>query len=152
MLLSVTMLVAGFGFKIAAAPFQLWTPDVYQGASNETTSLIASLPKIGAVAVLVRFVGLATPDQAILANLLAVLAAASMFYGNLVALQQTDLKRLLGFSGIAHAGYALMGFVALDAAGCTAALYYIVAYLFMILGCFLVICRVSRDGTNVSID
>jgi len=67
-------------------------------------------------------------------------------------LMQKDLKRLLGFSGIAHAGYALMGFVALDQEGFTAALYYIIGYLFMVLACFVVICRVSRDGSNLSIE
>ena len=75
-----------------------------------------------------------------------------MFYGNLVALVQSDLKRLLGFSTIAHAGFVLLGFVALDAVGFTASLYYIVGYLFMVLACFLVITRVSQDGANVSID
>ena len=75
-----------------------------------------------------------------------------MFYGNLIALMQKDFKRLLGFSGIAHAGYALIGFVALDQAGYTAALYYIIGYLFMVLACFVVICKVSRDGTNVAIE
>ena len=75
-----------------------------------------------------------------------------MFYGNLIALMQKDFKRLLGFSGIAHAGYALVGFVALDQAGFAAAIYYIVGYLFMVLACFLVICKVSRDGHNVSIE
>jgi NADH-quinone oxidoreductase subunit N len=138
-------------YKLAVFPFHFWTPDIYQGASNETASLIASLPKVGAVAVLVRFVSLATPDNSTVALMLTVLAIASMFYGNLIALVQKDLKRLLGFSGIAHAGYAMMGFVALDAAGYTAALYYITGYVLMILACFVVICRVSRDGTNVAI-
>jgi NADH-quinone oxidoreductase subunit N len=75
-----------------------------------------------------------------------------MFYGNLLALQQKDLKRLLGFSGIAHAGYAMIGLVTLDQAGYTAALYYIVGYLFMVLACFTVVCSVSRDGTNVALE
>ena len=75
-----------------------------------------------------------------------------MFYGNLIALMQKDFKRLLGFSGIAHAGYALIGFVALDQLGYTAALYYIIGYLLMVLACFVVICKVSRDGTNVAIE
>jgi NADH-quinone oxidoreductase subunit N len=75
-----------------------------------------------------------------------------MIYGNLIALNQTDFKRLLGFSGIAHAGYAVIGLVALDAAGFTAALYYIVGYLFMVLACFVVVCQVSRDGTNVRLE
>jgi NADH-quinone oxidoreductase subunit N len=114
--------------------------------------MIASLPKIGAVAVLVRFVSLASPDNHTIAIMLSILAAASMFYGNLIALVQKDFKRLLGFSGIAHAGYAMIGFVALDTLGYAAALYYIVGYLLMVLACFVVICKVSRDGTNVSID
>jgi NADH-quinone oxidoreductase subunit N len=97
-------------------------------------------------------VSLATPEHATVALLLTWLAAASMCYGNLIALLQNDLKRLLGFSGIAHAGYALVGFVALDAAGYTAALYYIVAYLFMVLACFVVVCQVSRDGVNISLE
>jgi NADH-quinone oxidoreductase subunit N len=142
----------GLYYKLAVFPFHFWTPDVYQGASNETAGLVASLPKIGAVAVLVRFVSLASPDNHTVAFMLAILAAASMFYGNLIALMQKDFKRLLGFSGIAHAGYALIGFVALDQLGYAAALYYIVGYLLMVLACFVVICKVSRDGTNVSID
>jgi NADH-quinone oxidoreductase subunit N len=140
----------GLFYKLAIFPFHFWTPDVYQGASNETTSLIASLPKIGAVAVLVRFVTLAPPNAAILASLMTFLAIGSMCYGNLVALVQTDLKRLLGFSGIAHAGYALMGFVAMDTAGYTAALFYIAGYALMVLACFVVVCKVSTDGANLS--
>ena len=142
---------AGLYYKLAIFPFQFWTPDVYQGASNETAALIASLPKLGGVAVLVRFVSLATPDNHTLALLLGILAVGSMFYGNLIALMQTDFKRLLGFSGIAHAGYALIGFVALSDEGYGASLYYIVGYVLMVLACFVVICKVSKDGTNVAI-
>ena len=148
----LAMTFCGLYFKLAIFPFHFWTPDVYQGASNETASLIASLPKIGAVAVLVRFVSLASPDNHTIATMLAILAVGSMFYGNLIALIQKDFKRLLGFSGIAHAGYALIGFVALSEAGYAAALYYIIGYLLMVLACFVVICKVSRDGTNVSIE
>lgn len=143
---------AGLLYKQAVFPFHFWTPDVYQGASNETAGVIASLPKIGAVAVLVRLVSLASPENQAIALLLTFLAIGSMFYGNLIALMQKDLKRLLGFSGIAHAGYALIGFVALDNAGYTAALYYMVAYLFMVLACLIVVCRVSNDGANASLD
>jgi NADH-quinone oxidoreductase subunit N len=142
----------GIYYKLAVFPFHFWTPDVYQGASNETAGLVASLPKIGAVAVLIRLVSLAGPDNHTIAIMLAILATASMFYGNLIALVQKDFKRLLGFSGIAHAGYALVGFVAMDQMGYAAALYYIIGYLLMVLACFVVICKVSRDGTNVSID
>jgi NADH-quinone oxidoreductase subunit N len=132
-------------------PFHFWTPDVYQGAANETASLIASLPKLGGIAVFVRIISLASPDSHVLAMLLALLAVGSMFYGNLIALLQTDFKRMLGFSGIAHAGYAMLGFVALDKAGYSAAIYYTIGYLLMVLACFVVICKVSRDGNNVSI-
>jgi NADH-quinone oxidoreductase subunit N len=141
----------GLFYKLAVLPFQFWTPDVYQGASNETAGLVASLPKLGGVAVLIRLVSLATPDNHTVALLLTLLAVGSMFYGNLIALMQNDFKRLLGFSGIAHAGYAMVGFVALDGAGYAAAVYYIVGYILMVLACFVVICQVSRDGTNVAI-
>ncbi|MEI7730265.1 MAG: NADH-quinone oxidoreductase subunit N [Verrucomicrobiota bacterium] len=148
----LAMMFCGIYYKLAVFPFHFWTPDVYQGASNETTSLIASLPKIGAVAVLVRFVSLATPDNHAISTLLTILAIASMFYGNLIALMQKDLKRLLGFSGIAHAGYALVGFTALSYAGYAASLYYIIGYMFMVLACFTVISSLSRDGANVTMD
>ncbi len=149
---ALILVMAGMGFKISAAPFHFWTPDVYQGAANETASVIASLPKIGAVAVLIRLVSLSAPENPPLVLFMTVLACASMFYGNLIALQQTDLKRLLGFSGIAHAGYALIGFVTLDRAGYSAALYYIVGYAFMVLACFTVICHVAPDGANLSLE
>ncbi len=151
-IVGLAMTFCGLYYKLAIFPFHFWTPDVYQGASNQTAGLIASLPKIGAVAVLIRFVSLASPDNHTVAIMLAILAAGSMFYGNLIALIQKDFKRLLGFSGIAHAGYALIGFVALDLAGYAAAIYYIVGYLLMVVACFVVICKVSRDGTNVSIE
>jgi NADH-quinone oxidoreductase subunit N len=141
----------GLFYKLALFPFHFWTPDVYQGASNETVGFIASLPKLGAVAVLVRFATLAQPDPRVVPELLSLLAVASMFYGNLIALAQTDLKRLLGFSAIAHAGYALVGFVALDQTGYTAALYYTVAYLFMALACFAVLSLLAPDGANVTL-
>jgi len=147
----LALMLCGLYYKLAVFPFHFWTPDVYQGAANETAGLIASLPKIGGVAVLCRFVSLASPDNQTVAVLLSALAVGSMFYGNLIALMQNDFKRLLGFSGIAHAGYALIGFVALSDAGYSAALYYIVGYLLMVLACFVVICKVSRDGTNVAI-
>jgi NADH-quinone oxidoreductase subunit N len=150
-LTGIGLALCGLFYKLAAFPFHFWTPDVYQGAANETASLVASLPKVAAVVVFVRFVSLGSADNAGLAMLLTVLAIASMLYGNLIALAQDDFKRLLGFSGIAHAGYALVAFVALDAEGFAAGLYYISGYMLMVLACFVVIHRVSRDGTNVSV-
>lgn len=151
-IVGLALALCGFYYKLAIFPFHFWTPDVYQGASNETAGLIASLPKLGGVAVLVRIASLATPDNHLIALLLGGLAVGSMFYGNLIALIQKDFKRLLGFSSIAHAGYALLGIVALDQLGYSAAIYYMVGYLLMILACFVVICKVSRDGTNVAIE
>ena len=148
----LAMALCGFYYKLAVFPFHFWTPDVYQGASNETAGLVASLPKLGGVAVLARLVSLASPTNTTIAGLLVILAVGSMFYGNLIALMQKDFKRLLGFSGIAHAGYALLGFVALNEQGYSAALYYIIGYLLMVLACFVVICKVSRDGANVSVE
>jgi NADH-quinone oxidoreductase subunit N len=147
----LAMTIGGMFYKLAIFPFHFWTPDVYQGASNETAGMIASLPKIGGVAVLMRFVSLDATGNQTIPLLLTILAVGSMFYGNLIALMQKDFKRLLGFSGIAHAGYALIGFVALSEAGYSAAIYYIIGYLLMVLACFVVICKVSRDGTNVAI-
>lgn len=149
--IGLSLSLAGLLYKLAVFPFHFWTPDVYQGASNETTGMIASLPKLGAVAILVRFTALVTPDNAVIPTLLGLLATCSMFYGNLVALVQDDFKRLLGFSGIAHAGYAIVGFAALGAQAATASLFYISGYILMVLACFVVITRVSKDGANLSI-
>lgn len=148
----LTLMMGAVLYKLAVFPFHFWTPDVYQGAAHPAAGLIASLPKVGAAAVLVRFASLATPQNHTIALILTCLAVASMFYGNLIALQQTDMKRLLGFSGIAHAGYAVVGFVTLDTAGYTASLYYLVGYLFMVLSCFVVLSAISKDGENVGIE
>jgi NADH-quinone oxidoreductase subunit N len=151
-LAGLALTLCGIYYKLAVFPFHFWSPDVYEGSAHETAGLIASLPKIGAIAVLVRFVSLAGPGHQTIALMLTVLAVASMLFGNLIALAQKDFKRLLGFSAIAHAGYALIGFVALDPAGYAAAIYYMTGYLFMILACFAVIGRVASDGANVAIE
>jgi len=151
-LVAILMFMGGLFFKLAVFPFHFWVPDVYQGASNETTAFIASVPKIAAVAVLIRIASLATPDGQALVTMLAVLAVCSMLYGNLGALVQTDIKRMLGFSGIAHAGYVLLGLVTLQESGYAISLYYIIGYLMMTLAGFLVICKVSRAGENLLIE
>jgi len=132
-------------------PLHFWTPDVYEGTANETVSFIATLPKLAAVALMLRIVSLAGAGSVNLVQALVLLAAISMTFGNLAALVQTDLKRLLAYSSIAHAGYILLGVLSLNAAGFSAAVYHITAYLLMNLACFLVICTVSREGENVSI-
>jgi len=150
-LAGIAMVMAGFFFKLAVFPFHFWVPDVYQGAANETTAFIASVPKVAAVAVLIRLAALASPEGHHLTAMIAVFSVLSMFYGNLVALVQTDLKRMLGFSGIAHAGYVLLGIVTLGEFGFASALYYITGYLVMIVAGFLVICTVAQDGENLAI-
>ncbi|MDZ7642635.1 MAG: NADH-quinone oxidoreductase subunit N [Desulfurivibrio sp.] len=151
-LAGIVMVMAGFLYKLAIFPFHFWVPDVYQGASNETTAFIASLPKIAAAAMLIKISSLAAPGNELVGGGLALLAVLSMFYGNLSALVQTDLKRLLGFSGIAHAGFILVGVLTLGEAGYAVALYYATGYVVMSLACFLVICRVSQRGENVKIE
>lgn len=150
--ISVLLVLAGFFFKLAVFPMHFWVPDIYQGASNETTGFIATVPKLGAVALLIRFLTLPSGNPEFLINLFVFLAVCSMFYGNLCALVQKDVKRMLGFSGIAHAGFIMLGLLTMDAAGYGLAIYYIAGYVLMNLACFLVICNVSRQGENLEID
>jgi proton-translocating NADH-quinone oxidoreductase chain N len=149
--IGLVMFMAGFFYKLALFPFHFWSPDVYQGASNETTAFIATLPKLGAVVVLVRLATLLQPGM-VPSDFLAFVAAASMTYGNLAALAQSDLKRLLGYSGIAHAGYVILGIIAGTPLGLAAAAFYSLVYILMNLTCFWVICRIAEDGRNVTVD
>jgi NADH-quinone oxidoreductase subunit N len=149
--IAIMMVLAGFFYKLALFPFHFWVPDAYQGASNETTAFIASVPKLAAVALLTRLVSMVHGEGQVIVNLLMVCAVLSMFYGNLSALVQTDIKRMLGFSGIAHAGFVLLGLLTFQISGYANALYYIIGYVVMNLACFLVICSVSTNGENVQI-
>lgn len=151
-LVAVLLVLAGFFYKLAVFPLHFWVPDVYQGASNETTAFIATLPKFGAVALLIRFLGMPTGQSNVVIELMAALALCSMFYGNLSALVQKDIKRMLGFSGIAHAGFILLGLLSLNREGYGVAIYYIAGYVLMNLACFLVISNVSKEGENLQID
>ncbi|MDR2826917.1 MAG: NADH-quinone oxidoreductase subunit N [Candidatus Adiutrix intracellularis] len=145
----LSLFLAGLFYKLALFPFHFWAPDAYQGASNETATFVATLPKLGAVAVLVRLSVIFTPGGE-LTNLIAVLAALSITFGNLCALAQHDLKRMLGFSSVAHAGYILVGLVPGTPAGLAAASFYALAYLTMNLLCFWIISRIASDGRNLT--
>jgi len=147
---AITLLVlAGFGFKIAAVPFHFWCPDVYQGAATPVTALLSVLPKAAGLAITLRFfygtfsaAGAGPWDLAGSINwgaLVMVISVLTMTVGNVAALTQTNMKRLLAYSSIAHAGYLLMGVVALSENGARALLVYLAAYLFMNLGAFLVV-------------
>lgn len=148
---AVLLILAGFGYKIASVPFHFWAPDVYEGAPTPITAFLSVGPKAAGFAMLLRFfhTGLATPSSEgamwfTVANmnwpqLLAVLSASTMTLGNLIAIVQNNMKRLLAYSSIAHAGYALMGAVLLTKEGVFATMFYLVVYYLMNLGAFLVV-------------
>ncbi|MFH1146551.1 MAG: NADH-quinone oxidoreductase subunit N [Pseudomonadota bacterium] len=151
-IVGVALMMGGFFFKLGLFPFHFWLPDVYEGTSNETAAFVATMPKIAAVALLLRLVSLAGSDSMQLVNFLMIIAAASMTYGNLAALVQKDIKRILAYSSIAHAGYVLVGVLSLNALGFAAAVYHIGGYVLMSLACFLVVCKLSQAGENVTLD
>jgi len=144
-LFGVLFILVGLGFKIAAFPFQIWTPDVYQGAPTPTTAFLAVGSKAAGFVLLLRFLFSAIPEvTAHWANLLIVMSGVTILYGNLCAMPQRNLKRLLGYSSIAHAGYLLLGVSALNGAGQSAVLYYLAGYLFTVFAAFTVIALVMR--------
>lgn len=156
--LITVLLVAGFGFKIAAVPFHFWCPDAYQGAPTPVTALLSVAPKAAGFGLLLRFffggmtTTLAGPwdlaGSIDWAPVLMLVSVATMTIGNLAAITQVDMKRLLAYSSIAHAGYMLMGVVALSANGARGVMVYLLVYLFMNLGAFLVVTLIhQREGT-----
>jgi NADH-quinone oxidoreductase subunit N len=160
------MLLIGFGFKIASAPFHVWTPDVYEGAPTPVTAFMAAGPKAAGFAAFMRVFLVAFPLVAASSQARAgaqlhaawldalwLLAILTMSVGNVVALVQTNVKRMLAYSSIAHAGYALVGFVAAGAADANrqpeavaAVVFYLLAYAVMNLGAFAVVTLVARSG------
>ncbi len=140
MLFGLVLIFAAVGFKIASAPFNLWVPDVYQGAPTPVTALLSVGSKAAGFVILIRlFFGIFSAWHGQWSFVLAVLAAATMCYGNLAAMFQTNIKRLLGYSSIGHAGYLLMGAAAGSALGASAINFYLLGYLFTNLAAFLVI-------------
>jgi NADH-quinone oxidoreductase subunit N len=143
----LALLIVGFTFKISAVPFHQWTPDVYEGAPASVTAFMSVTVKAAAFVALVRiaeatFAPLAGP----LTDVLWVLAAATMIVGNLMALIQDNVKRMLAYSSVAHAGYLLLGLVAGTAAGHQAVLFYLLAYVFLNLGAFGVVIALTHRG------
>jgi NADH-quinone oxidoreductase subunit N len=144
-LLGVLFVLVGLGFKIAAFPFQIWAPDVYQGAPTPTTAFLAVGSKAAGFVLLLRVLFVAVPDVTKhWANLLIIISGITILYGNLCALPQRNLKRLMGYSSISHAGYLLLGVAALSASGQSALLYYLAGYLFTVIAAFTVIALVMR--------
>lgn len=141
------LLLTGFGFKLAVVPFHLWTPDVYQGAPAPATAFIASVSKGAMFAVLLRFfLQSGARDLRGAEVAFAIIAVLSMVAGNLLALLQNNVKRLLAYSSIAHLGYLLVAFLAGGGAGAAAAVFYLTAYVVTTLGAFGVIAAVSDEG------
>jgi len=162
-LVGVIFVMAGIGYKISAVPFHFWTPDVYEGSPTPVTALFAAGPKAAGFALLIRFFyttlvggdGGATVE--VLRNVqwdmvLAILSAVTMTWGNLAALRQDNVKRMLAYSSIAHVGYLLMGFVLLTQSGLQAILFYLLVYAIMTLGSFLVVIALNNRMGSEDID
>ena len=163
LLIATVMILAGFGFKMAAVPFHFWCPDVYTGAPTPVTAFLSIAPKAAAFAILIRFfftgfsgespgTGYFSDVSTISWNILLILISiVTMTLGNIAALRQENMKRLLAYSSIAHAGYILMGVVVLTSQGIQSVLVYLITYLFMNLGAFIVVIAVHNHSGSFDI-
>jgi NADH-quinone oxidoreductase subunit N len=152
-LLALAFLVIGFGFKISAAPFHMWTPDVYQGAPTPVTAFMSAATKVAAFFALARVLNVAMqPLQWDWTPAVWVLAAVSIVVGSVLAIAQRDIKRMLAYSSVAHAGFILTGLSAPGVTGLRAAMFYLIVYATMTLGAFGVVMLVaSRDSAQTSL-
>ncbi len=151
LLFGLVFLLAGFAFKVSAAPFHMWTPDVYEGSPTPVTAFFATAPKVAAMALFARVVhdafgGIVGEWQ----QIVAFLAVVSMFLGAIAAIGQRDIKRLMAYSSIAHMGFALMGLAAGTALGVQAMLIYMAIYVTMNIGTFALILSMEKDGRPVT--
>ena len=153
-LVGLLLTLSGFFFKLAVFPFHFWAPDVYQGAANQVTAYIATASKVAAIALLIRMVATAGSGAAgnYLVHALVTLAIISMTIGNLAAVVQKDIKRLLAYSTVAHAGYLLIGILSMSSAGYGSVIFYAGALLIMKFTAFLVVVKVADDDRNIQID
>lgn len=141
--------LGGFFFKLAVFPFHFWAPDVYQGAANQVTAYVATASKVAAIAILVRMIAVTGDGSTYLAHVLVVLSIISMTVGNLAAIVQKDLKRLLAYSTVAHAGYVLIGILGMSTFAYSSVIFYAMALLVMKFTAFLVVVKVADDGSNL---
>ena len=150
LILGLVLVLGGVGFKIAAFPFHMWVPDTYEAAATPFVAWLSVAPKAAGFAVLLRiFVERAGPAAALWAAAAALLGALTIVAGNVMAIPQTDAKRLLAYSGIAHIGYMLLGVAALSTEGVAMLLFYLVAYLFSNMGAFMVVEAVAEaEGSS----
>jgi len=151
LLFGLVLLASGLAFKVSAVPFHMWTPDVYEGAPTPVTAFFATAPKVAAMALFARLLhdafGNAVGDWQ---QVIAFLSLLSMFLGAFAAIGQTNIKRLMAYSSIAHMGYALMGLAAGTAFGVQALLIYMAIYVTMNVGTFAFILSMERDGAPVT--
>jgi NADH-quinone oxidoreductase subunit N len=148
-LLGTALLLVGLGFKIASVPFHQWAPDVYEGAPTTVTGLMATAVKVAGFGALLRVMALALqPSQEIVYSTLWGMSLLSMTVGNVMALIQQSMKRMLAYSSIAHAGYVLVGFCAGTSAAYSAVLFYLLVYTFMTIGAFAVVAALARGGAE----
>ena len=148
----VLLTLAGLLFKLAVFPFHAWAPDVYESAPNPVVTFIGTASKVAAIGVLARVVALVADKPGSMTTVLLVLSVLSMTIGNLAALVQKDLKRLLAWSTVAHAGYVLIGLLAFSEAGIASSVFYGLIYLLMAFAVFLVVCVLSPDGSNPTLE
>jgi len=152
--IGLLLTLGGFFFKLAVFPFHFWAPDVYQGAANQVTAYIATASKVAAMALLIRMVALTGSAAAgnYLVHILVALSIVSMTVGNLAAIVQKDIKRLLAYSTVAHAGYVLIGILSMSTRGYSGVIFYALALLVMKFTAFLVVVKVADDDRNLQID
>jgi len=152
-LVGLLFMLVGLGFKISIVPFHMWAPDVYQGAPTPVTALLTVAPKALGFAVIIRVLFYAFPHLAShWGNLLAVLSILTMTVGNIIAITQADIKRMLAYSSIAQAGYVLAGLAVPGVLGLRAVLIYLLAYLFTNLGAFFTVIAVERETDSNEVD
>ncbi|MEL6680959.1 MAG: NADH-quinone oxidoreductase subunit N, partial [Pseudomonadota bacterium] len=151
LLFGLAFLCAGMAFKVSAAPFHMWTPDVYEGSPTPVTAFFATAPKVAAAGLFARVLidgfGGATADWQ---QILTFLALASMYLGSIAAIGQTNIKRLMAYSSIGHMGFALVGLAAGTEAGVSALLLYLAIYVTMNVGVFAFILNMERDGRPIT--
>jgi len=147
---AMVFILAGIAFKLAAAPFHMWAPDVYDGAPTSVTLFLSTAPKIAALGMAIRILTVAFADETIQwQQVILVMALLSAGAGNLLAIAQNNIKRLFAYSAISHMGYALFGILAATAAGYAAALYYVLIYVLMSAAAFGFIVLLSRNGVEI---
>jgi NADH-quinone oxidoreductase subunit N len=146
-IIGLGLMFVGLGFKVVVSPFQIYGPDVYEGAPTPVTALLASAPKVATFALMLRVFMVSFGDaNSLWFWVISSCAVLTMFVGNLAALAQTNVKRMLAYSSIAHAGYILVAFAASTEVGVAAVLFYLAAYVLMKVGAFLVIVHLGQRG------